>query len=709
MIEISHDTTCHGSVLALAKSGNRLLAIDNTYHFTTLSPATLAPAKNIPLSTQGEPLYQFSKAMDINADAHLLYTVGKEGCVYHADAAEGLKILSKGTWHEGSLGSMSFDPVGRYYATGGHDGRVHLFEYATDKWVTSFDIRPDYISELSFSADGDYLLSAAYDKQVFMYDMVRIHPVGSFETSSVTESARFFDGNHKVCCVTRHKSFEVYDRRDGRIIFSEPIFDAWPTVMITDERERYALVGTKQNTLYIISLDSYSVMAKIPLEVQGISLLSLTDDALYVGTEDGIVMRAERLNFQADMEEALRKKAYPEAALQLEKNALLYFSEATEAFEAEWPDVLAHAKELLEAGKIEEAIALTSPFTKLNPNFSKEFLSYFSHSEEILNLKSYIDKKLYQPAYELIDTYPAFRELHLYKELEEAWFGAFKKARKYLASATYEGKLEAEKILHPFSKVPEKEQSIVQLMASASVFENAEALIRQKAFPAYFQLVEKFDFLKSTELYMKTLALGTTLHNKEVRLEQEKAWEEAIELLKFLSIFPAHKKHALARIQEINDYLRFTDLVAQQNQQAAYALAEKSPYIQSSDEFQALVATFNAAYEHAGRFAEAGAPKKVLESLSLYFSIPFWSEKTRSLMKSAYVNEIAKSDLESIDTKATLERYISLFGKDAMLEQAIGNIPDLPETVWTGVNTGATPKEQIAYSDYYESILVYPR
>ena len=706
MIEITHDTTCHGSVLSLVQSGKRLLVMDNTYHLSLLSPETLTPIKSISLAAQAEPLYQFSKAMDANSDQHILFSAGAQGCVCHADVSQGMTLLSDELWHEGSLGSMTFDPTGRYYATGGHDGRVHLFEYATSKWITSFDIRPDYISELTFSANGDYLLSAAYDKQVFIYDTVRIRLVGSFETSSVTESTRFFDNNRRIACVTRHKTFEVYDREERRIIFSEPLFDAWPTVMITDERERYAIVGTKQNLLYIINLETLSVTATIPLDVQGVSMLKLTDDALYIGTEDGIVMRAERLNFQGDFEEALRQRAFKEASLLLDKNTMLYFSEAAEAFEAEWPEVLATAKELLEQGKTDEAIALTTPFTKLNPKFSREFLSYFSNSEEILNLKSYIDKRLFQAAYELVETYPAFKELHLYQELEEAWFTAFKKARKLLATATYEGKLEAEKVLHPFSKIPGKEQSVIQLMSSASVFENAETLIRQKSFPAYFQLVEKFDFLKSTELYMKTLALGTTLHNKEVRLEQEKAWEQAIEMLKFLSIFPSYKKHALARIQEINDYLRFADIAAEKNYPAAYALAEKSPYIQSSDEFQDLVNQFRTAYDHASDFAESGAPKKVLAALQVYFSIPFWNEKTKNIMKTAYVNEIRRSDPGIIDYKQTLDKYIALFGKDAMLEQAIREIPDFPENVWQSLNTETAPKEQIAYSDYCDSILV---
>jgi WD40 repeat protein len=705
MIEITHDTTCHGSILAIAQSGNTLLVMDNTYHLMEVYPTSLSSIKTVTLASGSEPLHQFSKAMDANGTYHILYGIAGDGRVYHANVEEHLELLCDKVWHEGGLGCTRFDPTGRYYATGGQDGKVHVFDYASCDWVTSFDIRPDYISDLTFSSNGDYLLSAAYDKQVFIYDMVRIQAVGSFETSSVTEAACFFDDNKKVCCITRHKSFEVYDRREGRIVFNEPFFDAWPTVMITDERKRYAVVGTKQNLLYIISLDTLSVTAKIPLDVAGISTLTLTDEALFIGTVDGLVMRADRLHMQTEFEEALNKKAYKDASALLEKNALLYLSEATEQFEAQWPEVLVQAKEMLEQGRTDEAIALTTPFTKLNSKFSEEFFSYFSNSEEIIKLKALIDKGLFHAAYEIIEAFPTFRQLQLFKELEEHWFTAFKKARKQLAQGNYEGKLEAEKTLHPFSKVPEKEQSVIQLLASASVFENAEQLIRKKDFAAYFRMVEQYDFLTSTELYLKTMALGSTLHDKEVRLEQEGQWNDALELLKFLSLFPNHKKHAVARTREINDYLRFAELVKEQSIQAAYAQAEKSPYIQSSDLFQKLVARFNSDYEKAGDLASSGYPKKVLEALEPYFSIDFWNEKTKSIMKTAYINEIRRHDPDGFDTKATLEQYTALFGKDSFLVQAIGEMPGFPAELLNSVVAPETPKEQIAFGEYYETII----
>lgn len=705
MLEITHDTTCHGSIISIGASEKYLFVLDNTYHLTLLHPNTLASLKSILLASKSAPLHQFSNAMDADDRHHILFTVAKSGKVIHMKITTKLEKITDTLWHEANIGCMTFDPTGRYYATGGNDGKVHLFAYESSKWLTSFEIRPDYISDLNFSHDGNYLLSAAYDHHVFLYDTVRIEPAGKFETSSVTESALFFDHNHKVCCITRHKTLEVYDRAEHEIIFCETLFDAWPTVIITDENERYIIVGTKQNLLYIISLDTYSVVAKVPLDVQGVSTLKLTDDALFIGTIDGRIMRVDRTVLLTEFETALHVKDYKKATELLEKNALLYFSKEAEVFDKDWPEVMTQARKLLELKKIDAAVALTDPFTKHNPKYSQEFLSYFSNSKEIVNLGEYVEKKLFQAAYELIEQFPTFKQLQLYQKLEEYWFLSFKKARRHLATGEYEGKLEAEKILHPFINVPQKEQSIRQLLASASVFENAEKLIKQKEFAAYFQMVEQFSFLESTELYLKTLALGSTLHDKVVRLEQEKLWDKAIELLEFLAAFPTYKKSSIERIKEINRYLQFIENLEEKNYKAAYAQAEESPYIQSSDEFQNLIKEFNTEYEEAYHLAKFGPPKKVLAALEIYFEIPYWNEKTKNIMKVAYANEIKNSALSTIDCKKTLENYIGLFGKDTVLEQAIHDISDFPKEVWSSVEENKNPKEKIELTNYFDTIL----
>jgi len=705
MLPITHNTKCHGSILSVNSGKKNLFILDSTYHLSILSGKSLIPLKTYKLEKKLKPLHQYNKSMSVGSSKELLYSKSGSHDVVHLTLGEGVKRFEVKKWHEGEVESISFDNSATHYITGGTDGRVHLFDTKTNSWLCSFEPRPDYISFSTFSHDDKYLLFSAFDNTLEVYDVDRTLKICEFETSSVIEGAQFFDKGNKVCAISRDRSLTIFNIKESSSEYFEELFDAWPTVIEVDENERYALIGTKKNRIYLFSLDDLEIVHSVKLDYQGCSLIKLTKDTLIIGFIDGNVIRVDRNELYEDLGTAISIKNYKEVKAIFSKNILLYLSVRAVEFENLWSDVLLKATKLLEEKKLDEAQELVEPFTSNYKRFRQEYVAISAKQREIADFIKFIEIKRFDEAYAMLMLHPEIEKLEIFQRLENQWNIYFRKAQKIMSSGLYDDMKRAEKLLEPFAKVERKKNLIQNLLINASLFENAQDLIKAKKFRQYFQLVEKYPFLKESELYQKTLIFAESIHEKSATYEQNHEFEQAIKLLNILKLFLPFTKQAENSLEKIKIYREFIAHIDEENYLGAYVSAENHPFLQLTEEFNTLKEAFMQTYKKANKNAQEGHPKNVLDDLDFYTEVDYWKNKVRNVMQISYINEMKnKEGSDKVDWIATFSHYISLFGKDTLLKQVSKQL-DI-ESVFDQAVEVEVP-ENIPTSLYKESIMYF--
>jgi len=724
MLEIENDIKCRGSILSIGLGTKNIFVLDSAYHLNVLSSTKLTPLKTFLLEKKAKPLHQFSKAMSAGSAKELLYGVNESEKVVHLTLSKVLERSEITKWHNGDANSVKFSPSSRMYVTGGADGRSHLFKTDGNAWLNSYEPRPDYISNIAFSSDESKILISSFDGMVTIYDIERNTKLFEFKCDSVAEDALFFDNSNKVCAVTRNRGLYIFDmsiseaieededvveeekdeevtsktskeevkkdvvenekeveeskendeeeenRSDDRLVRVKNAFDEWPTTIIIGEQNRFALVGSKKNKLYLVYLKTAQILKTIVLENQGISEMKLSEDSLYIGFVDGTLFRINRNTLLDEFKSSLDKKDFKEAQKLFDTNELLCLNIASIAFEEAWPSILAEAMQLIEDDKLEEADEKVKPFITSNKLYSDEYLSHFEKHKDIKNFIDYVNVKNYAEAYAAAEMNPEIEKLHAYQKLEEHWQIVFKNAKKLLSSGLYEESLKAEKIMQPFMKVPNKKKLSQHLIANGAVFEKAELLIKEKKFRAYFSLIEQFPFLKDVSLYQKVIHYADSMHEKVVEFEHNKEFDRAIQLLEALIIFPPYKELAKQGIMKIKTYADFAKKVNNKEYVQAYAMAEKSQYLKVGAEFVELKDAFKATYVNAEKQAELGNPDQVLDILDIYMKIEYWKDKVKNVMQKAYISEMEfKAESNTVKWPETFEKYANIFGKDMQLQQ----------------------------------------
>jgi transcription initiation factor TFIID subunit 5 len=87
--------------------------------------------------------------------------------------------------HTGGVRSLSFDPEGRYAATGGDDGKVFLWDLGTGRQIHSYHAHSGPVTTVEYSADAEIVASGGMDSTIQLFEPKRsnIHtPIRTYTT-----------------------------------------------------------------------------------------------------------------------------------------------------------------------------------------------------------------------------------------------------------------------------------------------------------------------------------------------------------------------------------------------------------------------------------------------------------------------------------------------------------------------------------------------
>ena len=692
-----------GSVLKITETKGSIFCIDNTMTITEINDF-LQVDKSLQISKNLQSPHRYSHAFGISYNFFFCVPIIGQHKVFILKYELGkLSRLLEIDDHDGEIESCAFSNDGKYFATGGQDGRVFLYDGSTFSPLTGLMARSDYISVITFSKNNEYVAISGFDKFTMIFDLLRYKIAFNFVTNDVVEASHFFENDEKLILVCRNHASIIFSLRDGKVLSQEYPFAFWPTSIAVDTKENYALVGTRSEVVYVMALKDNTKAMEIKQEHSGVSTLSFCKDYLYVGCIDGAVLIVDYNEGREELEVAFEKKDYHLARKVIDENIFLTIHPLTKVFDEVWPEILNEAIELLKDDKIEEAIELTAPFV-VHEKKKNEFDFYLGQKDSVKNFLNCINSKDYTKAYDMLKMIKFLSKTQAYEKLESIWNKSFAMAKKLLIeNATINQRL-AEQYLAPFENTPKKEL-ITQLLRNADSFAKADNFIKMQNFKDYFSLTFQFSFLRDTDLYKKVLIVGDKMFANLIDLEKQGRYEEAKKIAETLLVFPNLKRSANERIVLIQQKEALLSAIERRDISKVYTLVDEVEILRTMLEFKEFTKDFLGHYEEARVYASFGNATHIMALLDEYMKLNYWQDKIASLFKIAYLKQISNAlDAQDVNWQITIKRYFERYGKSIEIVKMLKNHP-AKEVLDTFEGEGDA--DGYRYNGFVENIVIY--
>jgi len=672
MLHIVKKISFQHSILSIEKSGKYIFVIDGGYNLHFIEIENYNLIKSVCVVKEYPLPHKYSNATAISRNNLFFFPLlgAKKGVVVELEG--GIKKKGVIDWHEGDIESASFSKNGKYFATGGTDGKTFIFNTSDLSLVTSLPPRPDYICDLTFSNKSDKLACSGFDKFVVLYDITLNRITNVIKTPDVPEKVKFFDHDKFIYMVLRNGGSLIYDVTYKKILSTENLFSVWPSYTDISPDNKFGVVGSRSESLYAIKLEENIRILEIKLEYNGVASLKFFDNILAIGTIDGNLIFIDYKAGDEEFVKFLESRNFAMAREKVNKNLFLSIHPNMKLFDEAWPEILKKSIELLNENRIDEALMLTDPFT-VDSGKKKEFDFYMSQKSIVSGFVEAVSKREFQKAFELTLQNRFLTKTLAYEAYEKEWLKAFNTAKKLLEESPLQNQKMAQNTLKPF-ELTDKKEIIAMLLKNYQVFSQADALIKQRKFKAYFDLVGKFPFLEGTDLFKKVKSLSDKFFDEFNILEQKGDFTGALEKAKFISDFPFYKKAIKDRLLTMAAKEKFVEAVTKHNIKLAYDLLDKNELLRGMPAFNKLKEDFEERYNNSLVYAKEGEPKKTMSSMSAYMEIPFWKDRIAILLKKAYIAEMG-SNLHRLDINwyLTFKRYMDRFGKDEEIKKLVKN------------------------------------
>lgn len=655
-----------GSILTVSFNKRFAIAIDNHYTFHVMERDNLALIQSKKLINR-EKHFPYHKGITTqDGYIHLTMAKSNKSAILHFDKG----IEKKGAYaiHKAYLDAAAFSKKVDYIATGGQDGKVFVFDTRTRNLVTSVPQRSDYISNLAFSCDAEYIAASCFDCTTAIYNFSRNKIHSEIKTESVLEVLTFYDNNKKIFGVERDGAVVVYDIQKKEEIFKEKLIDEWPSCIEMTDDGKYVLVGTRKGDIHGIRLKDNKLLFSGKSRSTGISSIHIDGTNVLVGYVDGHLEVLSYDEGYQTLQEAIDEENFKKAKVLIEQNLLLNVHPIIDYFEAGWEIVKEKMNNLLEQNDIKGIHTIAAPFLD-DPDRKEEFDDFIAKKDAAIAFIQAYQRSRFLQAYTLAEDNPELKENSFYLEMESIWNKNFNLSKKII----YEEPRATEKVmslLEIFKDIGHKRQTISALIEKPALFKKAEVMIAKKMYKEFFQFAEKYSFLQEFPIYKIVLNNGKKIVKESIVLEEKKDFEGAAKLLKQILDFIPLEKEVEKRLIHLGSSINFIKAVKKKDLKQSYRLVEVNPDFKEHQEFLILDNIFKEKTKEAMKYAFAGVPSKLDELLGDYMEISYLQDKIASVYKVAYLNQVKRAVLKKMPVAwgSTLKKYVSLFGKDSELE-----------------------------------------
>ncbi len=669
MIPLLHRTRVNGSVVSCTITNDKILILDNLYHFYELDASDISFTKSVQLFKDKEPRHKFTHAISSSTQNFLFIAQSNSSIGVVLKDDENVQKVTTLQWHKANISSSKFSHNGQYLATGGEDGKTFIFQLPLFRLTASLPPRPDYISAIIFDSTGTKLAVAGFDGAITVLDIERNFILATFEIETVVEDGAFIEHGKKIFFACKNGNIGTYNLETEELFLKEVSKEWFTRLKLTADR-RFAIIGTKANFLYIIRLEDLEVLNVLVLEHNGISAIDLSIDKCVLGYIDGYI---EFYNTQKSLDvfESLIEEGNLFEAIKLTKEENIFLSLMpvyTTAIEKQWKITLKEAIDLLATNKFQEAMNLVYPF--MDDKAKKaEFSQYAQQIEAVAKFCDAWESRDVQTAYKIAEQSPEVRKLPFYDLLEEYFLQLFNAAKKLLILDSNANMPKAQALLKPFLNVKSKKDMAHSLLKDCKKFQEADALLKERKFADFFSLAEKHPVLKQTNTYDKAMHIIPQVIDRVNQLMANKQYEKALELSTFLSTLAPFKEVGNENIRLIENQKTFLETVKAKDLKKAYELATQEPKLQALPEYSALNVEFKKIAHEASDLAGDGHTSNVIDLLRPYFEVIYWQEKIASIIKVSYLYELSnaaqnKAAYNDVNWKKSIQIYLDRFGLD---------------------------------------------
>jgi WD40 repeat protein len=584
-----------------------------------------------------------------------LFSVSKKGLLYKVGR------------HQGEIESLSIDPNGRYFVTGGQDGKTFAWSLKTARLAFTLPPHSDYVTAVTFNHNGQWLATGSFDKTITVLNIATMKKPLKLRAHSSAIIKLLFLPSFRLLSVDKEGGLIIWDIKKGKNLKRMTKVNDSVTDITVSHDYKFLFVGTKMGYVALYDLETYELLTQRYIKSkETISALGFIEDnfRLAIGTVDGSVNIFSLFGDQETYTQMIQDQQYKEFYEVVESNPILTYSPAYTSAERIWEVTLEKAKILLSKSQKEVATKLLEPFKNV-PKKAKFITQILRDFDQYTVFQKYIQEGRYPLAYSMSKQYEIFQESEAYKKMEKRWKMVFMKAQELILSKN--GEDQAKQLLAPYRGISEKSILIGQLFAERNMYVYFKKLIAQKEFVKMFELVKNHSFLTEFSEYQSVLDYADKIYFKAQEEYLNGNYVSAQKLTQMLKDFPDFAQEA----QEMEDAIKakklFYDAINANNLINAFAYMSSYPLLYETKEGIKLEEDWNKAVDAALKFAAKGDAISIKESLKNYLDIDSKYEAIANLYQQCYnvqLEQALKSKLSTNTIETGMKNYLSFFGSD---------------------------------------------
>lgn len=650
---------------------NFFAAIDSENIFRQYSFETFERTSGFKSNVGKLQAYSHQSAIDLKHRGLLFYKAATKELCYFDRVAKKFQYSVKP--HNSSLECLSFSNDGKYFITGGHEGRVYYFDSRNGDKVDIFSHHSDSITALAISEDGRWVASAGYDKVIKVTNRsFRGEPYRLISHKAVPTKIKFLS-QQRLLSTDRDGSILIWDIVKTKVIYRLESFKAEISTFTLTDDERYLFVAGIRGEVALYDLKQHTLIKRNFVKVlSGVNtiLYYKAKQLLLLGLSSGQIvvfnLRAEELKFK----ELLEKKAYKECYDMCSENPLLYDIAQYQELEKTFAVYFEKTKKLLEAEKKIDAQKVISIFAQVTQKrllIQKLFNDFSAYSQFKLSFQ----KKKFAPAYALAEQYDGLKTTKEYLHMEKLWRKTVIAVQSLISDKDYESKMKA--LFKPFQGVPGKNLIVHSLLENKHIFAVFLNSIKKKEYHSAFNLVDNHSFLKDMPEYDRLLQIGQAYEDNTMLSFNSGKYHDAVKFCDMVTYFPGKKDFATDLRDRANIYAEAMQYYAEKSMSKVYDMIKKYPFLEDASIAQELEENFFQALRSSNIYAEKGDIKSIKKLLKPFFTVRSKRESVLHVITKAYVVQMdvhmQNRDLDVL--QSALEIYRTKFGVTSYLEDFV--------------------------------------
>ena len=579
------------------------------------------------------------------------------------------KVNMKINRHHGEVTCVAIDPRGRYFFSGGEDGRTYVSDIKNARLLFTLPTHVDTINDIKFSKKSYLVATASYDKKVQVYNYGTMTPLATFKSHVAPVMKLQFISENLLCSVDKKASAIIWDLGAKKV--HKRLTGIHDEVVEMTSNDKFLFLGTALGFVIVYELKNFEQVSRKFVKVS--SRITFMD---YDEEQELLVIADESGNFSYfdayfgidSMKYAMEQASYDKVYSLVIENPLLEYTSAYGTLEDIWNDIYIKASKLLQRAHKDEAKKVFGGFTQI-PKKNTLIKKLFNEYSEFDNFLMMVKAKNYANAYSLVNRYPIYKESEVYIAIEKKWQKLFVHAQKL--SLDPRAKDKVKEILSPYRGVSDKTKHIQEMLIKSDIYVRFKNSVIKKDFKLVFELIKVNPFLKEFPEYEAIMIFSDNLYIKINKFIQSGDIHQAIKLIKVLVDFPDFKHEANSMLQDIELRDKFYKVVEQSSFIDIYKIIDNSIALSNTSEGMKYVGLWNDDLDLAKVYAINGDILGIDGVLDKYKDISSKYMSIASIYSLGYITQIEnaiklKKDKSSIER--AMKSYVLYFGSDDFIK-----------------------------------------